>query len=256
MRRLIMRSEYGLKASARHAFAMQHALAIPKGIIYTYIPKNACTPIRYAAGIANGFVCDYPALANIQVSIQANFSEIRDAEYTFVLLRCPYRKIASMFLDKAINEPGRFKPVRNRIAGRIRRGIDHLSFRSFIERLQRPGALIAEHHWTPQSAFLIYHEYDDYFSVEEADAAFAQLNRRFAIKDTREFSGHSTAGLERVEGAYSRTTVAELKRLKGTGRMPSCRSMFDSETKKIIESLYHDDIALYRSRIGKTLIDY
>jgi hypothetical protein len=252
MRDLILRSEYGLSPTVRHRFAMKHALTIPDGLIYSYIPKNACTSLRYAAGKRNGFTGEISALQNIQDSIQANLTELRDAEYTFVVLRCPYRRLASMFFDKALRKPARFDCVRNRFTRVLNPGAEYLTFKKFVKLLEKPGALMAEHHWAPQTAFLIYHNYDDYFSVENIGEAFSILNKRFPIVDMRSQIGHDTSKLAVVEGSFADATVKDLKRLKASGSVPAYTSMFDDETKEIFDNLYSCDIRLFRELIGKT----
>ncbi len=252
-RELVLRSEFGIPPERLHAFAMRHALTIPSGIIYSYIPKNACTSLRFAAGIANGFKADPIALQNIQACIQASLAEVRNAEYTFVVLRCPYRRLASMFLDKALNESWRFNLLRPRFIRRLPARIDHLTFRSFVQKLEKRGALMIEHHWAPQSVFLVYSKYDDYFSVERADQAFALLRKRFPIEDTRDHTRHSTIGLEKVEGNFSNTTVQELRRLRDAGKAPAYEGMYDSATRKVFDRLFRIDIDLYKDKIGDPL---
>jgi hypothetical protein len=255
MRKMIYRAEYGLRPNQRHDFAMAHALTIPPGMIYSYIPKNACTSLRCAAGTANGLGSDYTVFGNVQASIQATLPEVRDAQYTFVLLRCPYRRLASMFLDKSIREQWRFDRVRGRLDRLLRRGVGHLTFRTFVGLLEAPGAMMAEHHWAPQTAFLLFEDYDDYFSVEAADAAFSALRSRFPLEDTRTLSGHSTLGLTKIDGDFSDMPARKIRDLNRNGRIPSYRSMYDEDIRKRVADLYSADLALYRAMIGPALFD-
>jgi hypothetical protein len=158
-----------------------------------------------------------------------------------------------MFLDKALNQGWRINRIRGHFERRLRPGVEHLTFRSFVAMLEKPGALMAEHHWAPQSAFLLYSRYDDYFSVERADQAFALLRKRFSIEDTRDQTGHSTIGLEKIEGRFSNATVRELKRLRDAGKTPSYDSMYDPATREIFDRLFRVDINLYRDKIGAPL---
>jgi hypothetical protein len=110
-----------------------------------------------------------------------------------------------------------------------------------------------EHHWVPQSIFLIYSRYDDYFSVERADQAFALLRNKFPIEDTRDHSRHSTLGLEQVEGNFSDTPVRELRKLRDAGKTPAYESMYDSATREVFDRLFRMDIDLYKDKIGDPL---
>lgn len=253
VRELILRAEYGFDPIARHRFAMQHALAIPDGIIYSYIPKNACTSLRYAAGRQNGFVCDTLSLENIQACIQASLSEVREAKYTFVVLRCPYRRLVSTFFDKALNEPWRFKYIKKPLMKHFDTKLANLTFRRFVQMLRKRGSLMAEHHWAPQSAFLLFHNYDDYFSVKRIDDAFSVLNKRFPVLDTRDIVRHDTSKLKPIEGAFYDVPVKELRRLKSSGMVPNYRSMYDEGVKDVFDTLYSRDINLFREVIGETM---
>ncbi len=43
------------RANTRHVFAARHALSLfGAKAVYSYIPKNACTTLRYSLAIANG----------------------------------------------------------------------------------------------------------------------------------------------------------------------------------------------------------
>ena len=42
-----------------YAFSLEHSLSIyPLDAVYTFIPKNACSTLRYSIAIANGFLGD------------------------------------------------------------------------------------------------------------------------------------------------------------------------------------------------------
>lgn len=250
MRTFNIEAKFGAPASTLHDFARAHALAIPGNIVYTYIPKNACTSLRIAAGRANGFSGD---LSNIQSSIQASFEQVQCAEYTFVVLREPFERIASVFLDKAIREPKRFTCLLTRFERRINRlsgrnadaTLDKWSFRTFVERLAVANNIFKEHHWVPQNAFLLYESYDDYFDVKDMAATFETLSKRFAVEDTRRGSGHTTLGKERVTGMFADTTVKDLRQWNKAGKVPNYDSMYDEDVRRVVRTLYQEDFALY-----------
>ena len=105
-----------LDANKRHIFAARHALAIySRKAICTYIPKNACSSLRYSIALMNGLIegpedIDWNQSNN--KTFCASLAEILTAEYTFVVVRCPFARLASAFLDKAINEKRRVQKLR------------------------------------------------------------------------------------------------------------------------------------------------
>jgi len=77
-----------------YTFSLSHTLSIyPLDAVYTFIPKNACSTLRYSIAIANGFLGDFSDIKWIHKNNQTFMSTQREvslASYTFVILRCPY----------------------------------------------------------------------------------------------------------------------------------------------------------------------
>ena len=92
----------------QHQFANNHALNIfVSDSVYSFIPKNACSTMKLSIAIGNGLISD-PAeykwqLRNIE-TLTANLRDLITAKFTFVILRNPYLRIASTYLDKIINK--------------------------------------------------------------------------------------------------------------------------------------------------------
>lgn len=243
-RQILYRPENGKRGDHRHAFAMKHALYVyPTNWICTYIPKNACSPLRYSIAAANGFGEDFARLENVQSALTASLSEVLGASYTFVFLRCPYRRLASMFLDKIGREPRRFASLL-----RPFERAEGLSFRRFVERAAKHP--LGDHHWTPQSHFLLYRDYDDVFSVERAGEGFEKLSRTIPIHDTRQTTGHTAVALERVEGAYADTRARSLIAMRAEGRLPDYASLYDADLRGIVARAYAEDLRLYQQHFG------
>ena len=91
-----------------HAFSSSHTLSIyPIGAVYTFIPKNACSSLRYSIAVANGFLDGVEDVKWIHKNNQTFVSTQREvciANYTFVVLRCPFTRIASGFLNKLVDK--------------------------------------------------------------------------------------------------------------------------------------------------------
>ena len=90
-----------------YAFSLEHSLSIyPLDAVYTFIPKNACSTLRYSIAIANGFLGDISDIDWIHQNNPTFMSTQREvalASYTFVVLRCPYTRVASCFLNQVVD---------------------------------------------------------------------------------------------------------------------------------------------------------
>ena len=86
--------------------AASHALKIYKtGAIDTFIPKNACSTMRLSVAIANCCIADasgFEWIHNNNDTFRANLEDLIRATYTFVILRDPFVRLASCFLDKIV----------------------------------------------------------------------------------------------------------------------------------------------------------
>ena len=96
-----------------YIFSLKHALSIyPIDAIYTFIPKNACSSLRYSTAIANGFIQDIGDLDWIHknnIAFMPTQREIALAKYTFVVLRCPFTRVASCFFNQVVDGEVDFK---------------------------------------------------------------------------------------------------------------------------------------------------
>lgn len=245
-----------------HSFAMKHALAVyDSRSVYTYIPKNACTTMRYSIARNNRFIDAATDVAwhhsnNLTFCASQEFAAT--ADYAFVVLRCPFRRIASGYLDKVVTlnkvvrslYPTKLSKVQLRI---MERSMYHrLSFRDFVERIAKIDRLELNQHWRPQADFMLYEAYDDYFSVEDFDRAKAELSRKidFPIYDTRDAVGHDTKKFAKISGAYADTPAGVLFKMRESGQLPSYESLYDPSLIARVTDIYADDIALYKETCG------
>ena len=88
-------------------FANNHALMIYNSdALYTFIPKNACSTMRLSLAMANGCISDtkdYNWIHKNNATFVVNLVEIIKAKYTFVILRDPFRRLASVYIDKIVD---------------------------------------------------------------------------------------------------------------------------------------------------------
>lgn len=130
-----------LEDNEAHQFAARHALKLHSrcdGVtIYTFIPKNACTTLRYSLAIANGCIQgpqDFDWIHKNNWVFSANTSELVSASRSFVVLRCPFSRLASFYLDKVVSGYPPAAQLKNIIPNLTE--ISSLTFRDFIRAME------------------------------------------------------------------------------------------------------------------------
>ncbi|WP_373417475.1 sulfotransferase family 2 domain-containing protein, partial [Vibrio parahaemolyticus] len=66
--------------------------------LYTFIPKVACSTMRYTVARENGCVTGLSQanwIHNNNQTFNATLSEALRTDYSFVILRCPFSRLAS-----------------------------------------------------------------------------------------------------------------------------------------------------------------
>ena len=138
-----------------HRFASSYALQFyASNAIYTFIPKNACSTLRLSLAIANGCIestADFNWIHQNNQTFRADLPSLITASYTFTVLRCPYARLASVYLDKIV---GRDLDAWN-LLDLLKREIEieALTFERFILSLTRPPIRRGNIHWRPQVDF-------------------------------------------------------------------------------------------------------
>ena len=230
-----------------YTFSLAYTLSIyPLDAVYTFIPKNACSTLRYSIAIANGFLGDISDINWIHDNNKTFMStqrEVSRASYTFVVLRCPYTRVASCFLDKIVDGELKFN---DEMGNRL-----NLSFRDFLTAIKYQHRSERDEHWRNQSDFLHYERYDEYFSLESFSEAINSLGARgFTVYDTRAALKHDLSNMKRVDGDFSKMNEVELKKMKEEGCAPNYKSMFGDVEIDLVNDIYNDDINLYKSHFG------
>jgi hypothetical protein len=185
-------------------------------------------------------------------TFQASLEDLVAARYTFVILRDPFARLASCFLDKIVSKSLPAHRLRDLTKGPL--DLDKMSFADFVELLGDEAVLAGNMHWRPQTDFLVYDHYDDYFSVENLGGAAAAISDRAALEicDARPLTAH---GLDRFELLpinidHSGTPVGEIAGLKLNGCCPDPRSLFTNPLIVRVAQIYASDMALYAETIG------
>ena len=231
-----------------YAFSSSHTLSIyPIDAVYTFIPKNACSSLRYSIAVANGFIGGVEDAKWIHKNNQTFVSTQREvciANYTFVVLRCPFTRIASGFLNKLVDKTFN---VNDAAGNRI-----DINFHDFLMVIKSQQRSEMNQHWRNQSDFLHYEKYDEYFSLELFSDAIKVLDSHgFKVHDTRDSIKHGLSRLKSVNGDFSRVKAIDIKKMKEEGSVPNYKSMFSKTEIELVEDIYKDDIDLYKSHFGE-----
>jgi Sulfotransferase family len=221
-----------LAQNAAHQFAAQHALAIyAADAIYSFIPKNACSTMRYTLGLANGAIAGpahFDWIHSNNLTFRASLAELAKARYTFVILRDPYRRIASCYLDQLVEQTA--VAWQYHVATNYQTRPAMLTFRGFVTNLR--SRLRGNEHWRPQLDFLVYENYDDVFCREAFSDAAAALRDRIGleVQDARRLTKHGSGQFRPLDGdeCFADRPVHEIAALKRTGRMPRTEQLYDA----------------------------
>jgi hypothetical protein len=241
-----------LRVNAAHEFAHKHAISIfPSNSVYTMIPKNGCSTMRLSIALENGAIDNvrhWRWIHKNNETFRPSLRELAMADYTFVVLRCPYRRLASCFLDKFVSRRSDAWIFQELINDDVE--LARLTFRRFCRELANPVIRSANMHWRPQVDFMVYQTYDDYFSVKRFAEAAARLKERigFDLVDARPYVRHDSSHYKVLPHtkSFADTEVWQIEQIMLEGLRPAPESLFDDELRGVVESAYAADLALFR----------
>lgn len=232
--------------------AANHAIELfQSNSIYTFIPKNGCSTLRLSIALHNGAIDninDINWIHNNNQTFKPSLKSILTADYTFVILRCPLKRLASVFLDKIVSKEIDAWQLRNATNREI--DLDTFTFAEFVKLLQTPQYLQSNIHWKKQTDFLLYKQYDDYFQFEKFDYIKETLANRINLEliDSREKLKHDTSHYNFIaNNNFSNTPAREIAHLKSQGQCPSHEALYTDELTSITKNIYKSDLDLYTS---------
>ena len=244
-------SDVNLSANQPFSFSKAHALALYRSnSVYTFIPKNACSTLRYSLALANGVISserDINWIHSNNTTFSVSLREAILADYKFVVLRCPFRRLASVYLDKIV---GKEAPTAWTLYTQVGRqvSLDDMTFEYFVNSLLKKSAMKKDIHWRPQVDFLLYKEYSDVFCVEEFSIAEKTLKEKinFDVHDARMLTKHGSDQFSTLsEGRWHDVPVKQLYSLKMRGLLPDVKAMYTPELYGVVDKAYKSDIELY-----------
>jgi hypothetical protein len=247
-----------LEANTAHQFAASYALSIYNcDAVYSFIPKNACSTMRYTIALANGAIAgpsDFNWIHANNPTFRASLRELVKAKYTFAILRDPYLRLGSCFLDKMVDQTAVAWQYHALTNYQIPPAM--LTFRKFVADVK--ANIKGNEHWRPQLDFLVYRDYDDFFCLEAFSEAVATLRQKIGlvIRDARHLTKHGTDRFTPLDNAecFADTSAYEIAALKRAGRIPPIARLYDAELIAVVGRAYAADIAFYRDTVKRTLI--
>lgn len=246
-----------LAKNAEYRFASKQALVhYRSGAVFTFIPKNACTSLRVSLALANGAIAsteDWTWVHDNNDTFSATLPDLARAPVTAVILRCPFQRLASAFLDKIVDRSRELWVLHRKSRDVI--DPDSFTFRAFVDWIGKPGFFRADIHWRPQSDFLVYDRYDHVFGMHQIDtfAGVFEHTTGQPFIDARSFSGHTTSAYDPLDGSnHADTPLVDLLSAKARGHMPRAHSLFDSDIAARVARLYAADLTLYRTLVGES----
>lgn len=246
-----------LNRNAKHSFAQNYALSIYKSdAVYSFIPKNGCSTLRTSLAYSNGCIKDTSDFNWIHLNNQtfkASLKELVTAEYTFVILRCPFARLASVYLDKIVSRDPNAWLFCDLLSRKVEP--EDITFEYFVKALKKQSVLRGNIHWRPQIDFLVYDEYDDYFCLEQFSHATDSLEQKISLKviDARPLTKHGTDKYAlQDDQCYSSASPLEIDAMQRNGICPSHKSLYTDELHRIVAKLYADDLKLYSDIFGES----
>jgi hypothetical protein len=178
-------------------------------------------------------------------------SEAINIDYSFIILRCPFKRLASVFLDKFVAKEPETWTYRELLGRSF--NLNELTFRDFVLSLSQSSVLNSNIHWRPQSDFILYKEYSDYFSLENFDHAVKTLQHKIGLEviDARNLTEHDTRHFELVnDKCHSNTAAFDIAIMKRNGQCPSHEALYDRGLYEHVRQLYSADISFYKDKFG------
>ena len=242
--------------NTEHNFAKRFTLYnYSSSTMCTFIPKNACTSLRYSFALANGFVRDLEDIDWIHGnnnSQQASENELRNCFYSFIILRSPFTRLSSYFLDKLVGNFGEVsitdESYENTFLNKFCK-VENLTFEKYINIIwENPKIIYKDLHTVPQIDFLLFDDYDKWIALEKLSKEINQIELKSKVKfiDTRNHVSNTTKGYELNSNEYhGDISINKLRDLKRKNLLPAHATLFNEETSYKILITYLSDVFLY-----------
>ena len=260
--KLIFSKSFGNMSSidknADHEFARNHTIIhLKSNSICTWIPKNSCSSFRYSLAVSNGAISgksDINWIHKNNLSFAATNKELLNANYAFVVLRNPFKRLLSFYCDKLCNQ-GQSEHDNSYTTAQKKLGTSELTtFREFVEILWKNPNLKKENkHIRDQCDFLVYKNYSQYFSLENYGQIAYDLRSKIGLEleDVRPFNSIiTTYGCTESEELNYDTPARLIGQALTKSKKPVAKNMYSSELIQKVGILYFEDVLLYIQTIA------
>ena len=249
-----------IEKNEEHEFARRHTLVhLKSNSICTWIPKNSCSSLRYSIAVSNGAISgigDIDWIHKNNSSFMASNKELLTANYSFVILRNPFKRLLSFYCDKLCNTGNNENDKSYEVTQSLMGTDTKTTFADFVEILWRNSNLKkANEHIQDQCDFLIYKKYHDYFALEKYKSTAAKINERtgLTLEDVRPYNTiHTSYGCSDSDELSHETPAELIGTAMAQSRKPKAEHMYNSEMIKKVGSLYLSDILMYLKTVDNS----
>lgn len=224
----------------------------------TFIPKNGCTNLRYSFAMANGLIDskeEFDWIHSNNTTMMASHEAIIAASLNFIILRCPFARLASYFIDKLISSTENIGDKSYDLAlSLFSTEGGELTFEKFVDSLwNKPDLIHKDLHIKHQSDFLVMQDYDYWFDVTQFDNLRMLLKEEcnFELLDTRKLTSHTSSGLKKADNMYfGDVAIRDLAHLKrDQNSVPNFQRLYNKSSIEKIALLYLSDLLMYTNKI-------
>ena len=252
------RTKTSIDTNERHEFARRFSLThLKSNSVCTWIPKNSCSSLRYSIAIANGAISNISDVSWIHQnnrSFSASNKELLSAKYCFVLLRNPFKRLLSYYLDKICHNDNSQEDRSCELAHKVFNSSDETSFENFVDTIaEKPSLINDDIHTRKQSDFLVYSRYDDYLSLENYKASAEKIHQKIGLElfDTRDNNSIFTTKSKQESDQFTPYLSAmQNRRLLDDGIKPISENMYTLDMLRKVANIYFVDILLYTRTIS------
>lgn len=255
-----------LFANENYQFAINHTkVHYRSNSVCTWIPKNACSNLRCSIAISNGAIASVEEIEWIHAnndSFVASTKEALETEFTFIILRNPFKRLLSYFLDKLCHSDDPQEDLSYQIAKDVFEFNSDMSYEDFINYIwEYPHTINEDEHTRPQCDFVLYRNYDRYYSIERLQEALEEIHTKTGLEiyDTRNTNSiYTTKDHDSDPGITHQTKALDIKNLYNQKKSPSIKNMYTKEMIKKVSAIYLQDILLYLRRVkhGSSELEY
>ena len=255
-----------LQGNKENKFAIKHtSIHYKSNSVCTWIPKNGCSNLRYSIAKQNGGIANIDEIAWIHKnndSFNTTTREALQADYTYVILRNPFKRLMSFFLDKLCHQQNNQSDGSYDHAFKVFDFTGNLSFSDFVDYIwENPDSIRCDEHTTPQCDFLLYRRYDSYFAMEKIKEVNQKIEEKtgILIEDIRDRNSiFTTKGCEYSPDITSTTKADDIRIYLDNNKAPIIENMYTISMIKKVAALYLQDILLYCNNIqeGGKEMDY